>query len=108
MTDPVTIQLLTSYVGARPAYLATLRLADRLSRSKSGHADLRVLKTSSRKKAPETRELSAGDYVAIIGTLERWGLVTSVPNEGGIVRWWSITDLGRTVLDSQPAERRRT
>ena len=52
MTDPVTIQLLTSYVGARPAYLATLRLADRLSRSKSGHADLRVLKTSSRKKGP--------------------------------------------------------
>ena len=61
MTDPVTIQLLTSYVGARPAYLATLRLADRLSRSKSGHADL---------------------------------------------RGWTVSDLGRAVLDNQPLERR--
>ena len=105
MTDPVTIQLLTSYVGSRPAYLATLRLAEKLSRSKSKYNDLRVLKISSRKKADETRGLSADDYTEIVGTLERWGLIEQVPNDG-VVRWWTVTDLGRTVLDGQPAGRR--
>ena len=106
MTDPTTLALLTSFVGSRPAYLATLRLAVRLADSRSRYTDKRTLKISSRSKTDETKGLSADDFGTIIRTLERWGLIERVENNGGLVRWWTVTDLGRAVLDNQPLERR--